>query len=236
MTNFIQSIKSPLLKSFILSESNYWKAAQKTQHLLPSSTALQQAQNDPKSLRPSPFQFRKSKLTGKWHPPRYSRRQQADLVKAARVEGVMHLLPTSVKNSADDVHLGSEEKPFNWQEKAQFDVLSKAPRAVAQKKFRGSLWQRKHPVRQAAVEDNLQNMQQKIDFWKKVGVVSLCYTSLTYATHRKKTNASRNSHLHYRSRLLLSTYTFHFISSAHLFSYAHHYVQALHCKSTGNIC
>ncbi|TIA88740.1 hypothetical protein E3P99_02420 [Wallemia hederae] len=163
----INAIKSPILRSFLISESNYWSVAKKSAHLLPSSTTPEQAQNDAAALRPSPFQFRRSKETGKWHPPRYSRRQQADLVKAARAEGVMHLLPTSVKNSAEDVHLSSSEKPFNWQEKQQFPAQPRAPRAVAEKKFRGSLWERKQPARQAAIEDNMENMDQKIEFWKK---------------------------------------------------------------------
>ncbi|TIB70364.1 homoserine kinase [Wallemia mellicola] len=134
--------------------------------LLPASTTIEQIQSNPDALRPSPFQFRQSKSTGKWHPPRYSRRQQADLVKEARIEGLLHLLPTSIKSSVDDINLNNSEKPFNWQEKAAFDVQAKSPRAVAEKKFRGSLWERNQPKRQAAIEENMENMQQKIEFWK----------------------------------------------------------------------
>ncbi|TIA96192.1 hypothetical protein E3P96_03669 [Wallemia ichthyophaga] len=211
INNAIHSIKSPLLKSFLISESNFWFVAQKSQHLLPPSTTLEQAQSDPRALRPSPFQFRKSKLTGKWQPPRYSRRQQADLIKAARAEGVMHLLPTSVKDAVTDAV--SVEKPFNWQEKAMFDVLPRAPRAVAEKKFKGSLWHRKQPARQAAIHENLQNMSQKIDFWNKVRCSLSLFCLLAYSLQRKRNSANRNTLRHYLSRFICFTlYTLLFIA------------------------
>ena len=162
--SIINNIKSTKLKSFLLSEMRYTP----NRDLLPASTTIEQIQSNPDALRPSPFQFRQSKSTGKWHPPRYSRRQQADLVKEARIEGLLHLLPTSIKSSVDDINLNNSEKPFNWQEKAAFDVQAKSPRAVAEKKFRGSLWERNQPKRQAAIEENMENMQQKIEFWKLV--------------------------------------------------------------------
>ncbi|EJD51383.1 hypothetical protein AURDEDRAFT_111898 [Auricularia subglabra TFB-10046 SS5] len=46
---------------------------------------------------PNPFLFQRDPKSGRWLEPRYSRRRQAELVKAARASGTLHLLPPGPK-------------------------------------------------------------------------------------------------------------------------------------------
>jgi len=46
---------------------------------------------------PNPFIPHKNPLTGRWAPPKYSLRQQADLVKSAKASNLIHLLPFGPK-------------------------------------------------------------------------------------------------------------------------------------------
>ena len=55
--------------------------------------------------RANPFIPTKNPQTGRWAPPKYSLRQQADLVKKARASGTLALLPPAPKTSA--VHLAA---------------------------------------------------------------------------------------------------------------------------------
>ena len=56
----------------------------------------------------NPFRSRKHPVTGVWHGPRFSLRQQADLVKLARDNGVEELLPYTPKKT--DVRLEKRKK------------------------------------------------------------------------------------------------------------------------------
>lgn len=47
---------------------------------------------------PNPFLPHKNPLTGRWAPPKYSLRQQADLVKSAKASNLSHLLPFGPKS------------------------------------------------------------------------------------------------------------------------------------------
>ncbi|KAH7104334.1 hypothetical protein BKA62DRAFT_694329 [Auriculariales sp. MPI-PUGE-AT-0066] len=54
----------------------------------------------PRAERPSipnPFLYQRSTETGRWQKPKYSLRRQAELVKAARLSGTLHLLPPGAK-------------------------------------------------------------------------------------------------------------------------------------------
>jgi large subunit ribosomal protein L25 len=48
---------------------------------------------------PNPFLPHKSPLTGRWAPPKYSLRQQADLFKSAKASNLTHLLPFGPKST-----------------------------------------------------------------------------------------------------------------------------------------
>ena len=50
---------------------------------------------------PNPFLPHKNPLTGRWAPPKYSFRQQADLVKSAKASALIHLLPLGPKSPID---------------------------------------------------------------------------------------------------------------------------------------
>lgn len=47
---------------------------------------------------PNPFLPQKNPLTGRWAPPKYSLRQQADLFKSAKASNLTHLLPFGPKS------------------------------------------------------------------------------------------------------------------------------------------
>lgn len=55
----------------------------------------------PKSRYVNPFAPHKNTKTGRWHPPLYSLRRQAELVKMAKEHGVDDLLPASPKSTED---------------------------------------------------------------------------------------------------------------------------------------
>ena len=48
---------------------------------------------------PNPFVPHRNPLSGRWAPPKYSLRRQADLIKHARASGTLHLLPPGPKMS-----------------------------------------------------------------------------------------------------------------------------------------
>lgn len=52
----------------------------------------------PKGL-PNPFIPRRNSKTGKWIPPKYSLRQQADIIKKAKQSNMLHLIPPGPKFS-----------------------------------------------------------------------------------------------------------------------------------------
>ncbi|KAF8439053.1 hypothetical protein L210DRAFT_3481269 [Boletus edulis BED1] len=71
----------------------------KFESLQPNPVAPESSTNNfPK--RANPFIPTKNPQTGRWSPPKYSLRQQADLIKKARSSGTLALLPPSPKTSA----------------------------------------------------------------------------------------------------------------------------------------
>ena len=67
--------------------------------LQPTRVASEASTNNfPK--RANPFIPTKNPQTGRWAPPKYSLRQQADLIKKARASGTLALLPSAPKTSA----------------------------------------------------------------------------------------------------------------------------------------
>ncbi|KAJ7632145.1 hypothetical protein FB45DRAFT_989751 [Roridomyces roridus] len=46
---------------------------------------------------PNPFLPMRNPKTGRWAPPKYSLRRQAELIKTAKAAGTLHLLPPSLK-------------------------------------------------------------------------------------------------------------------------------------------
>ncbi|KAG8949566.1 54S ribosomal protein L25, mitochondrial [Tulasnella sp. 424] len=66
-------------------------------HVLASSSPSSTTAATPKLLQ-NPFLPRKNPTTGRWIPPAYSLRRQADLVKEAKRDGLVHLLPHGPKS------------------------------------------------------------------------------------------------------------------------------------------
>lgn len=67
-----------------------------------ASQPLPQAEgSEPAKTILNPFSAHKNTKTGKWHPPIYSLRRQADLVKMAEKYGVGELLPYTTKTTAE---------------------------------------------------------------------------------------------------------------------------------------
>ncbi|KAF8155892.1 hypothetical protein B0H34DRAFT_513340 [Crassisporium funariophilum] len=64
----------------------------------------------------NPFLPKRNPRSGKWRPPKYSMRRQADLVKKAHATGTLHLLPPGPKKAA-----------FEFRMQRVQDSLPKAP-------------------------------------------------------------------------------------------------------------
>ena len=128
-------------------------------------------------------------------------------------DSLLHLLPTSIKNKPSDYLQvdKSISKPFNWQEKSSYDVLKSRPKAVSQSKFRGTLWQRKLPSRSQIIQENLQDMDQKIIQWKKVSyhiLLNLYFYTIIHLIYRKKQLRSKSLHHLYHFSLFDYIYFF----------------------------
>ncbi|KAH9922878.1 hypothetical protein B0H21DRAFT_162742 [Amylocystis lapponica] len=113
-----------------------------------------------RSKIPSPFLPHKNPDTGRWAPPKYSLRQQADLVKSARACNSLHLLPVGPKftlrdakqvaSTATATGAASQEawmQEVQWEGKQKAKVVKGADvgnRLYAGKKrmFKGHKWER----------------------------------------------------------------------------------------------
>ena len=63
----------------------------------PSSSHTSNTSPTPPQTLPNPFLPRLNPITGRWVPPKYSLRRQAELIKAARKSGTVPLLPPGPK-------------------------------------------------------------------------------------------------------------------------------------------
>ncbi|KAI9065261.1 hypothetical protein FKP32DRAFT_1624420 [Trametes sanguinea] len=81
----------------------------RVRELLPIKKADLKAANVPK-IR-NPFLPYKNPESGRWAPPKYSLRRQADLVKSARAAGLLHLLPPGPKLSPKEIESASASVP-----------------------------------------------------------------------------------------------------------------------------
>ena len=80
----------------------------------------------------NPFLPHKNTLTGRWAPPKYSLRQQADLFKSAKASNLIHLLPFGPKSPIIPLNADDLPKPASaewW----QADVLWKDSKPPVEK-------------------------------------------------------------------------------------------------------
>ena len=152
--------------------------------------------------RKNPFVPQLNAKTGKWAPPKYSLRQQADLIKKARKTGLLDLLPPSVKtNKAREsvavvqaarliVEVHSEppakkpvdlwwQKPVGWVGKVKERKVAGADignRLYAGRKrmFKGHKWERVAEKRAIRRKMLLRDMPKRITRFKQVGRLLAC--------------------------------------------------------------
>jgi large subunit ribosomal protein L25 len=61
--------------------------------------------------QPNPFLPRYNTQTGRWAPPKYSLRQQAELIKKAKTSNTLHLLPAGPKLTASTIQRHIRDSP-----------------------------------------------------------------------------------------------------------------------------
>jgi large subunit ribosomal protein L25 len=145
---------------------------------------------------PNPFLPQKSQVTGRWAPAKYSLRQQAELVKIARLAGRMDLLPpgpkytpntsvpaTASSSTVTEVQLETAteklagwEQPVEWvgttfeSAQAKKDVKDGGVRLYEHKKrmFKGHKHERIRPKKLAHRKELLRDMPNRITEYKQV--------------------------------------------------------------------
>ena len=195
------------LKGLKASQAAVPTLAQGTLQPKPASAAAGQAQakasaqatqppQQQQSLFPlrvqNPFLPTKNPATGRWAPPKYSRRRQAELIKQAKATNSLHLLPPGPKML--DAHLKAavkatpkrlrpgplpEEKdtlwakPVMWTGKLKERKVKGADignRLYAGKKrmFKGHRWQRTMASREARRKMLMRSMKSRVRRFKSV--------------------------------------------------------------------
>ncbi|KAB5594719.1 hypothetical protein CTheo_1866 [Ceratobasidium theobromae] len=119
---------------------------------------------------PNPFLPQKNPHTGRWHAPQYSLRRQKELVKQARADGVLGLLPPGPKARRED-GAGVGLDPKSTAAAKALPVLQwegePAPRSTtgirsAQRRFKGHKWEREQKERAEFVAKRMATMGERI--------------------------------------------------------------------------
>jgi large subunit ribosomal protein L25 len=147
----------------------------------------------------NPFLPQFNEATGRWAPPRYSLRRQAELIKKGRLEGTLHLLPPGPKLSPAEIPAPNQvkpkravgknkeavesgdkltidiAKPINWIGEAKVREVAGADignRLYAGKKqmFKGHRWERVKKMRRAHRRALMRSMKKRILRWRLVRV------------------------------------------------------------------
>ncbi|ESK90232.1 60s ribosomal protein l25 [Moniliophthora roreri MCA 2997] len=134
---------------------------------------------------PNPFLPHRNPKTGRWAPPKYSLRRQAELIKKAKETNSLHLLPPGPKLHKPQVLAevlrakdgeGSKELPeklkplsfeADWVGKFTPKEKPEVP-LYAQKKrmFKGHKWERTKERREAHRSMLLRDMDKRVRRWK----------------------------------------------------------------------
>lgn len=157
---------------------------------------------NPKALQlPNPFLPRFNTTSGRWAPPKYSLRRQAELVKLAKASKTLHLLPPGPKLRAAEILAAPAKNPkLNLEEKKKAlreGWLSKVEwagkvnerrvkgadsgtRLYSGKKrmFKGHKWERVKRRRFNYKKILLKDMDQRIKRYKSVRSLSLFISSI----------------------------------------------------------
>jgi len=108
--------------------------------------------------------------TQRWRPPAYSRRRQAELIKAARMTNMMHLLPPGPKMGPKEIPRG-QGVGLQWVGEVQDRPVPGADygsRLYAGKKrmFKGHKWERMEAKRRGQIKVRLRDMPKRIATFK----------------------------------------------------------------------
>ncbi|OCL11085.1 hypothetical protein AOQ84DRAFT_387073 [Glonium stellatum] len=104
----------------------------------------------------NPFQPHKHHVTGRWHPPVFGLRRQADLVKLAQQHGVVSLLPYTIKLPGERA-----------KRREEFGLRVKGT-GVGQR-VKGKLWERTLKGRLEERKKAMLAMPAMIQEWKQKG-------------------------------------------------------------------
>ena len=110
---------------------------------------------------PNPFLPHKNPLTGRWAPPKYSLRQQAELVKSAKASNLTHLLPFGPKSPLDAEVIRPKPVPTEWWQ-ASVNWEDSKP-----------LVEKKEEKKQPSVEDEVLVVKPRIRVRKMEGLAAL---------------------------------------------------------------
>lgn len=120
----------------------------------------------------NPFLPELNPASGRWAPPRYSRRRQAELVKQARLVDVLDLLPSGPKTqrppggkpaptvAVDALQTEAAQHPIQWIGEPK-PVNDKGLYATRRFMFKGHKWERELPEREQAVHNFLLQQAEK---------------------------------------------------------------------------
>lgn len=139
---------------------------------------------------PNPFLPQKNALTGRWAPPKYSIRQQVELIKVARLAGRLDVLPPGPKLTPPSfASMWPHLSPFNlymlrgnWEQDIEWvstsvdaekkEVKDGGVRLYEGKKrmFKGHKRERLRPKKAAHRAQLLRDMPQRVEEYKQVRV------------------------------------------------------------------
>src|ERR1700722_9440705 len=142
------------------------------------SDSLSDTSTPSPTILPNPFLPRLNPNTGRWAPPKYSLRRQADLIKKARAEGIVHLLPPGPKlvlpvGEKSDFGLGKDE----WAQDVHWDGTVKSkPKggnrsglySGKKRMFKGHKWERTTLAREKKRKTLMRYMKDRITKFKTV--------------------------------------------------------------------
>lgn len=154
---------------------------------------------------PNPFLPRLNPETKRWAPAKYSLRRQADLVKKARANNLLHLLPPGPKLPKQELQSAIEAYPksvskaaalalrgrkhlwqmakVDWEGEVKEKIVAGADignklYAGKWRMFKGHKWERTREKRVKRTEYLLRGMKKRIERFKTVRGLSLCFVSV----------------------------------------------------------
>lgn len=155
-----RSLPTQLQRFFALNPPrNLFSASQATASTTPNESQDPNTQVKVLKGKLNPFKPHKNPRTGKWHPPIYSLRRQAELVKLAQRNGVEDLLPESTKST-------------EYRNRRREDLGLRMKGIGVGQKVKGHIWERTLKDRLDKRRQAMLDMPQMIQTWKLV-----CYHS-----------------------------------------------------------